>query len=192
MSAIPKISPPELKLAPVPDPDWSAMPLDVMIQNLVVDHVRWREEVLPALGSLLSERARKEKGESIPALRHVFERMSRDLLEHLHEEETVLFPALLDMDRRAQQSQPPARPSFGSVRNPIVMIQRDHEDDAQLWDTLQHLALLDATAKNASESARRLYQDLTLFADDVRMHTAIESTILFPRAVEIEKLVWKV
>jgi len=153
----------------------------------VVDHVRWREEVLPALGSLLSERARKEKGESIPALRHVFERMSRDLLEHLHEEETVLFPAILELDRRTGQTPPLARQSFGSVRNPIVMIQRDHEDDAMLWDTLQHLALLDATAKDASEPVRRLYQDLTLFADDVKTHTAIESTILFPRAVELEK-----
>jgi len=67
------------------------------------------------------------------------------------------------------------------------MIQREHEDDAEVWNTLQNLALLDATVKGAPEAARRLYQDLTLFADEVRTHTEIESKILFPRAVEMEQ-----
>ena len=163
------------------------MPLDTLIGHLVADHQRWREEVLPSLGRLLGQRARLENLESTAALRHVFARMCQELEEHLREEETVLFAGILEMDRRARQSQPPARASFGSVRNPIVMIQRDHEEDAQLWDTLQHLASLVSTAPGASEAARRLYQDLTLFADEVRTHTAIESTILFPRAVEMEK-----
>ena len=163
------------------------MPLALLIEKLVGDHKRWREDVLPALAKLLGQRARLERLEPVTALRHVFARMCQELEEHLKEEETVLFPAILEMDRRTGQTPPLARPSFGSVRNPIVMIQRDHEDDAMLWDTLQHLALLDATAKDASEPVRRLYQDLTLFADDVKTHTAIESTILFPRAVELEK-----
>jgi len=169
------------------DPSWSTMPLNVLIESLVADHNRWREVVLPRLGQLLSRRAREEKRESAFALRHVFSRMCQGLLEHLHEEETILFPALLEMDRRVRQDQPRTRATFGSVRNPIFMIQREHEDDAQLWDTLQHLALLDAGTEGAPESARQLYRDLTQFAADVRNHTAIENTILFPRAVEMEK-----
>jgi len=163
------------------------MPLDLLIEKLVADHNHWREHVLPELGALLGKRVRQEKLGSIAALRHAFARMCHELEEHLRQEETVLFPALLEMDRRVRQSQPRVREPFGSVRNPIQMIQREHEDDAEVWDTLQHLALLDATVKNAPETARRLYQDLTLFADEVRTHTAIESRILFPRAVEMEQ-----
>jgi len=164
----------------------STIPLDVLIEHLKADHQRWRAQVLPELGRTLGQRARRDKLEATAALRHLFARMCQELDAHLRQEETVLFPAILEMDRRTKQSQPLARPSFGSVRNPIVMIQREHEDDAQLWDTLQHLAKLDAAAPDAPESARKLYRDLTLFADDVHAHTAIESTILFPRAVELE------
>jgi len=171
------------------DSEWSGRPLGAIVQKLLADHQRWREQVLPSISSQLNARIRREKQESSIALRQVFVRLCRELDEHLKEEETVLFPAVLEMDQRARESLPAARPAFGSVRNPIVMIQRDHEDDAELWDTLQHLAQLDATAEGASESARDLYQTLTLFADDVRAHTAIESTILFPRAVELEKQV---
>ena len=174
------------------DPDWSRIPLDVLIENLMADHKRWREQVLPALGRLLGQRASLEKREPVFALRQAFSGLCRELLEHLHEEETILFPALLEMNRRARESHPPARPVFGSVRHPIHMIQREHEDDAEVWNTLQHMALLDATAKDAPETARILYQALTLFADDVRTHTAIENTILFPRAMEIENKAWKV
>ena len=173
--------------SPLTDVDYTTMPLDLLIEKLVADHNLWREQVLPELGALLGKRTRQEKLGSVAALRHAFARMCQELEEHLRQEESILFPALLDMDRRSRQSQPRVREPFGSVRNPIQMIQREHEDDAEVWNTLQNLALLDATVKGAPEAARRLYQDLTLFADEVRTHTEIESKILFPRAVEMEQ-----
>ena len=167
--------------------EWSTVPLEQLIDHLKDDHRRWREEALPSLAALVEQRAREEQSDSTYALRRIFRRLSNELEAHLRDEEQVLFPAILEMDRGARNSQPCPRQPFGSVRNPITMIEREHEDDAQVWDTIRHLSLLDAVAKGATEMARRFYQDLTLFEDQVRMHTAVENTVLFPRAMQLEQ-----
>jgi regulator of cell morphogenesis and NO signaling len=153
----------------------------------LADHERWRKRVLPEIDRLLAERARIEKSDSVFALRRAFGKLCQQLESHLGVEERVLFPALLDMDRRLRNDQPVRRPAFGSVKNPITMIQREHEDDAELWSTLEHLAALDATSAGATEPARRLYQALLEFEAEVRAHTEVENTVLFPRALELEK-----
>jgi regulator of cell morphogenesis and NO signaling len=166
---------------------WSAVPLEQLIDHLMDDHRRWLEELLPSLAALLEQRAREEKSDSTFALRRIFRRLSTQLEAHLRDEEHVLFPAILEMDRGTRNSEPRPKLAFGSVRNPITMIEREHEDDAQVWDTIRHLALLDAVAEGATKAAKRLYQDLTLFEDEVRTHTAVENTVLFPRAVQLEQ-----
>ncbi len=60
----------------------------------------------------------------IPLLRRVFTRLRADLEEHLRNEEKVLFPAILELDRVPATGQPVVRKPFGSVRNPIKMIGR--------------------------------------------------------------------
>lgn len=163
------------------------VPLERLIQNLVAEHQRWRQRVFPELDRLLAERARIEKTDSVFALRHLFGKLRHELEAHLGVEERVLFPALLEMNRRLRESLPARRPAFGSVKNPITMIQREHEDDVELWTALEHLTELDAAAAGATEAARRLHEAVLQFKAEVKAHTEVENSVLFPRALELEK-----
>jgi regulator of cell morphogenesis and NO signaling len=122
---------------------------------------------------------------SIPPLRRVFVRLRADLEQHLRNEETVLFPAILEIERAMAEGRPAPRQSFGSVRNPIHMIEQDHEIDTRLWDELRELAYGYVAGEDAPQGIRVLYRELGKLEGAVHEHTHLENNVLFPRVIRL-------
>jgi regulator of cell morphogenesis and NO signaling len=163
--------------------DWSSAPLDQLIGHLSAQHRQWVENVLPPLHDALEKKALEEPSDSAKALFRIFSRLCADLEAHLRNEENVLFPAILEMERCAQTGKPIPKPPFGSVRNPITMIEQDHQDDEHKWSSVLRLA---QAADGAGEKHHPLYEHLTAFEAALREHTRLENTVLFPRALRLE------
>ena len=173
--------------------NWEREPSAVLIEYLVATHRRWREQDLPMIDALLDRVEAVQRTNhgvhvtGVAQLRRVFDRLRHRLEEHLRQEENILFPAILAMEASDAGGRPLPRLAFGSVKNPITMMERDHETDAGLWDEIRDLTYGYAVAEDAPESTRRLFRELQSLETATHEHTHLESNILFPRVKRLEE-----
>jgi regulator of cell morphogenesis and NO signaling len=81
----------------------------------------------------------------------------------------------------------PVLPPFGSVQNPVSMMEHDH-DSADNALRVMHQASAGYTSPgDACVSYQTLYKVLAEFETDLHQHIHLENNILFPRAIEMER-----
>ncbi|MBK6936506.1 MAG: iron-sulfur cluster repair di-iron protein [Chitinophagaceae bacterium] len=115
------------------------------------------------------------------------EAVSDELGAHLIKEERVLFPyikTLAAINNKAELNQ--ANP-FGSVQNPVNMMEMEHEVAGQLMQEIRNITSNYSLPEDACASYTLLYRMLDEFEDDLHLHIHLENNILFPKAVELEK-----
>lgn len=169
--------------------DWGQAPLAELIRHIVQKHHAYcrREQDLV---THLFDKVVQVHGAKHPEFRHMqslFDRMQKDLLMHLVKEENTLFPMILEMERAASQKQPLPRPPFGTIRNPISMMVREHEDSGAELMEMKQLSHGYEPPEDACNTLRNLFQTLKAFEEDMHQHIYLENYILFPRAVEVER-----
>jgi regulator of cell morphogenesis and NO signaling len=148
---------------------------------------------LPTIDHLLdhvSDDCGPELPASLPRLRALFRRLRFDLERHTSNEENLLFPAIVELERGVVNGLPLPRPVFGSIRNPITMMQRDLESDQHLLGEVR-----DAVRKCAAPEATRATLDafcgaLAAIETTLKAHMDLENTFLFPRAIRLEQVAW--
>ncbi|MEO6571934.1 MAG: hemerythrin domain-containing protein [Ilumatobacteraceae bacterium] len=143
----------------------------------------WGE--LPRL-SALAEQVDKVDGAGRPEMRVIrrsFEALRSDLESHLMCEEQIVFPLIREIIAASRTVE---RPN-GTMRNPIDVLDDDHE---RVADGLDELASLtdDFTAPDgASPEIRNLYGGLAALVTDTRLHIRLEHHLLFPAVVAVER-----
>lgn len=156
---------------------WDQAPTVALTEHLARGHRDWLETDIPALELLLD---RASGGESGQVLRRNFRRWSGDLEAHVRAEEMVLFPAILESERRAAAG-PPVRAAFGSMRHPVTMLKRDHQDSEQ--EGLALLALITELGEPELEPFRACLAGLLA---KIAVHTELEDQVLFTRALRLD------
>jgi regulator of cell morphogenesis and NO signaling len=181
----------ELKEAPVQSRQmecWYAVPTDRLIERLLATHRRWVFEELPWIDHLLDgvETGRSPEP-AVKGLRRIFNRLRREMIEHLLNEENVLFPAILELERSVLAGSAPQWRPFGSVNNPVKMMEQEHGLAVRLWEEVRKLTRDYTPAEDAVRSMSSLYQELQALDDEVCQHSCLEDQILFPRARRLEQ-----
>jgi regulator of cell morphogenesis and NO signaling len=99
----------------------------------------------------------------------------------------VLFPLAGRMEETEKQGldAPPA--PGGSVRNPIRMMEHEHDDAGRALREIRELTSDFTPPEDACNSFRTLYAQLEDLERDLHMHIHLENNILFPRAAELEQ-----
>lgn len=93
----------------------------------------------------------------------------RDELEgHMKREEQVLFPMM-------------QRGGSPMISHPISEMRREHEDEAQHLQAIEHVTHGLALPEGACRSWTALYTGLRKFTDDLVVHMHLENEVLFPR-----------
>jgi len=158
---------------------WDAEPLPELIHYILDTHHIYTRQALPRLQSL-AEKVRIAHAGNHPELcvvERLVAEMTSDLLPHMLKEEQVLFPYVLE---------PTPRPFFGTVRNPIRMMQLEHETAGEKLVEMRELTMDYAIPDDACASYRALYDGLIELEADLHQHIHLENNILFPRALKIE------
>lgn len=185
----------EMDALPIPDvkSDWRNLPVSHLLDHLVEEHRVFRKEFLPAISRALSE-----DWSSDPASLEWLQRSAGEwpafsgaLSEHLREEEQVLFPRLLRYE--ASLRDPGLDPLFngGSARvfASLRLLEHEHRDLALMRGFLDKaLPAFPGSVSCALE--RRLRPLLTDFRDRLRAHAALETSVLFPMAADLEKALY--
>lgn len=162
--------------------------LDVLADYIVNNHHRYVRRALPRLAAHL-EKVVSAHGSRHPELVEIarsFQSVEQELTNHMQKEELVLFPHIRNL-ARAQAGMEPARPPFGSVRNPIRMMEAEHQSAGIALSLIRRLSGDLTPPPDACETYRVAYKELGEFERDLHQHIHLENNVLFPKAIELEE-----
>jgi regulator of cell morphogenesis and NO signaling len=101
-------------------------------------------------------------------------------------EELVLFPYMERMEESVIQKEPILPAPFGTVRNPVSMMEHEHDSAGNALRALRASSNGYTAPPDACASYQTLYKTLAAFEADLHQHIHLENNILFPRAIALE------
>jgi regulator of cell morphogenesis and NO signaling len=159
-------------------------PAGSIIQHLVREHRRWRSKDFPLIAHLFDEvQSAEGQPPCLAPLRTAFHRLCAEMEGHMIREEHVLFPAILE----AQSETRAAQKGYGSIQNPIGMIEQEHDWEAERLEKMREIARGYRLPEAADEKLRLLFRELEALEAAMHAHSRLESSILFARALAAEK-----
>ena len=171
---------------PIPYDDWN---LDFLADYIVNTHHSYVRKNLPDIRTY-AEKVLKVHGSRHPELLRVYqlvEEVNAELTAHMVKEEKVLFPFIKELVAAKNDTQPLHAAHFGTVQNPINMMEMEHELVAKNLAEIRELSNNYLLPEDACASYSLLYRMLDEFEEDLHLHVHLENNILFPKALEIER-----
>jgi regulator of cell morphogenesis and NO signaling len=169
--------------------DWQREPLGDLVAHIMSTHHKYTREEIAGLGPLL-EKVCSVYGKNHPELLHIrptFAGLAQELTMHMMKEEMVLFPYIVRMEEAVIQHEPVLPPPFGSVQNPVSMMEHEHESAGAALRAMRQTSSGYAVPPDACVSYQTLYKTLSEFEADLHEHIDLENNILFPRAIAMER-----
>ncbi len=159
-----------------------------LISHIVRTHHAYVRTQIPEIERLL-EKVHSKHGENhaeLTVIHSTFHALAQELMMHLMKEENILFPYIERMEESVLQHEPILPPPFGTVANPVRMMEHEHDDAGAALRTLRATSQNYTPPADACTSFRALYTALVNFEKDLHQHIHLENNVLFPRAVEME------
>lgn len=172
------------------DNAWDDARLSALTSHIVQTHHEFVRRETPRLEGLLT-RVINRHGATHPEVRQIeelFLAIGQELSTHMLKEEQVLFPYIEKMETAVLAGERRAPAFFGSVTGPIANMVADHDDAGALLARIRELSGDFTPPEGACPTYRGLYQGLLDFERDLHHHVHLENNILFPRAIEMERL----
>ena len=154
-----------------------------LTRQIVATHHRYLHDELPRLDALASKvlGVHGVRHPELGEVRRLVAELRSDLEPHLRKEELVLFPAIEALASEGRREFP-----FGSIGNPVRMMQLEHDRAGALLAELRR-ATNDYTAPpdDACSSYRSLFERLAALEADTHQHVHLENNVLFPAVLEL-------
>lgn len=169
----------------VPDETWAA---DELTRYIVRRHHTYVREQLPVIDAHLAKLVHVH-GERHPELASIaahFSQIAAELQMHLIKEEEILFPYIRALAAAEEQGTGAPPNMFGTVMNPIRMMESEHSSAGNELELLKTLTSNFTVPDDGCNTYRVCFAELAAFDRDLRMHIHLENNILFPKAVSLE------
>ncbi|MEX0995572.1 MAG: iron-sulfur cluster repair di-iron protein [Flavobacteriaceae bacterium] len=114
-----------------------------------------------------------------------------ELAAHMKKEELILFPFIKKMVGAQKEGISLPRPAFGTVDNPITMMEEEHDHAGELFREIAELTNNYTPPAHACNTYKAFYAKLEEFENDLHLHVHLENNILFPKAKQMEKVIIK-
>jgi regulator of cell morphogenesis and NO signaling len=171
---------------PLPYTEWS---LDFLADYIVNTHHSYVNKNLPDLRAY-AEKVARVHGKNHPELLQIhklMEEVNAELTSHMIKEERVLFPYIKELVAADKKIEPLHAAHFGTVQNPINMMEMEHELVGKNLAEIRSLSNDYTLPADACATYSLLYRMLDEFEEDLHLHIHLENNILFPKALEVEK-----
>jgi regulator of cell morphogenesis and NO signaling len=177
--------------APPDERSWRDAPLAELVQHIVDRYHVWLRAELPRLGAMMDKvlGVHGARHAELAAVAHTFRALVDDLGPHMMKEERVLFPFIVRLEAGAAHGQAPEEGCFGTVENPIRVMEADHEAVRELLLRLRGHTSGFTPPEDACNTYRGLYHGFGELERELHEHIHIENNVLHPRALELEQRV---
>ena len=170
----------------MPDPDWNDAPLRSLIKHIVDTHHAYLRTELPTLDKLI-RRVTQHGSYELPDLHRAIQHLKLDLELQMRKEESILFPAILELAATVAAGERPPYSQFGSVANLSRATVQDHDKAARTMDEIRQLTNNYTCARDCEPGMPALFRRLATLATDLHRHIHLEKNVLFPRAIDLER-----
>lgn len=169
--------------------DFDKWNLELLIDYIINIHHNYVIESLPIL-SQYANKVAKVHGHhytEVVEINRLFHDVSKELTSHLQKEEQVLFPFIKTLVKADKDGVLNETPAFGTVNNPIKMMEHEHENAGDIFKEIANLTNNYTPPPEACNTFKALYAKLDEFEQDLHRHIHLENNILHPKAIALEK-----
>ena len=163
--------------------------LSVLTRHIMDRHHGYVRSASPVLAGWLDRLVQRhgERHPELEAIRQTFGKLADDMSMHMMKEENILFPYINDLAvARARGARTPPSP-FGTVLNPVRVMEADHALVGELLARLRTLSAGFVPPPDGCATYRLCFAELEAFERDLHQHMHLENSVLFPRAIELER-----
>ena len=173
--------------------DFNTWPLDLLADFVEKTHHRYVEEKSVILQQFLSKLVKVHGGNhpELFEIHQIFNSVAQGLAAHMKKEELILFPFIRKMVKAQMSNEKLPEAHFGSVENPIDMMEHEHTEEGDKLRRLAELANEYQPPADACNTYRVTFAMLDEFEQDLHKHIHLENNILFPKSIELEKILAK-
>jgi regulator of cell morphogenesis and NO signaling len=159
-----------------------------LIDYIVSVHHAYIRAAAPAITQHLAkiEEVHGERHPELARVRRYFDGIDADLRQHMVKEEQVLFPYVRELAERDETCGRVLSP-FGTVGNPIDMMEREHREVADALRLIRELTHGFTAPADGCTTYQVAMAELARFERDLHQHVHLENNVLFPRALELER-----
>lgn len=168
--------------------DWSKETLADLTDHIVAKHHTYCKSELVLMSGLAIKVARRHGGRDpeLSIIQAKFAQLAEKLTEHLANEEVVVFPLIVKLERDKTAGCAATCESHAIVNEPLTLLMQDHDDAGALMAEIRSLSRNYAPPGYACATLRAFYEGLKEFEQDLHQHVHLENNILFPRAMKLE------
>ena len=166
--------------------------LDFLADYIVNVHHQYVRDMIPVI-SAHADKVTSKHGKNHSELKNIennFAVVYKDLNQHMIKEEQLLFPYIKYLVKVRNNSGTPETPFFGTIKNPIQMMEAEHESAGKLLADIGVLTNNYTSPEDACNTFKVFYQELREFEQDLHKHIHLENNILFPRSIALENLLF--
>lgn len=165
------------------------MPLDELIDHVLSVHHKYMAENIPLLREYTAKIAEVhyDTNSELKDIYEIFLGVAEELEQHMMKEEHILFPYIKNMVNPGKHSEAGGCGSFGSVQNPIAMMEHEHKNAGEAFRKIRELTDNYVYPPHACNTYIVTFKKLEEFEDDLHKHIHLENNILFPKSIEMEK-----
>lgn len=171
----------------VPDaaqPQFSEWATDRLVAHIVDRHHAYVRGALPALVAYTHKLVSVHGGNhpELHDVTRIIDEVDEEMTMHMAKEENILFPYISRVADAVSRGLPPPPAPFGSIDNPIRMMEADHDATGDAMAQIRALTNGYEPPPDACTTYRVCLRELEAFERDLHEHVHLENNVLFPRA----------
>ncbi|MGN6545042.1 MAG: iron-sulfur cluster repair di-iron protein [Aureliella sp.] len=166
-----------------PDEDVDALSLSELCDKIVREHHDLLREELPRLAKMVNKvvHVHGQHYRWLAPLQVAFHALTDELVPHMFKEEHILFPAI----KRIEAAQAVPNFPFGSIDNPIHVMEHEHDNAGSLLAEMRRLSSDYTIPSEACNTFRAMLDGLRELEADMHLHVHRENNVLFVKASQL-------
>ena len=119
----------------------------------------------------------------------LFNELEIEMIEHMEKEELIVFPRIKHLEKNGMHQLSYEAEMYEYLKLPIINIEVEHEDAGYKMNEIRLLTNNYTPPADACTTYKLMYASLNAFEIDLHQHVHLENSILFPKALALEKLI---
>ena len=165
-------------------------PIEFLVDYIIHVHHSYLRQTLPQLMENFESfvASHKDKYPYLPEVNDVFHNLATELLEHIDEEEKLIFPYIKQVSYTFNRKEVYGKLFVRTLRKPLgPTVDVEHERIAGLMIKLRKLTHNYTAPSDECITHKLIYQQMKELDADLVQHKHLENNILIPKAIDLEK-----